>query len=287
MKKTRLAILMSGVILATSMTACSGKDSKSSDEGTKTETSAKSTSKQTSLLDEIIERGVLRVGTSTDGVPMEFIDENGDWVGYDLDWAQQMADELGVKLEMVVVDGETRISSVASGVIDVSFCCITGNTERAKTVAFSIPYIKNGMKILLKADSPYNTLEDLNKSECKIAVCRGTTGEEIAMKYAPEAELVYVQGYSEQVLMVQQGKADALCHDNSSIDYSVKTSNGELKACEELYTSDPICACVPRGDQDFLNWVNLFISSNITNGFQRDTYMKWFDAEPGELTTIW
>ena len=139
----------------------------------------------------------------------------------------------------------------------------------------------------MKGNSSYNTLEDLNSADCTIAVCRGTTGEEIAMQYAPNAELVYVQGYSEQVLMVEQGKADAACHDNSSIDYSVKNSNGALKCSEKLYTSDPICACIRRGDPDFRDWVNMFISWKISDGFQRETYLKWFGSEPGELTSIW
>lgn len=240
-----------------------------------------------STLDQILERGTLRVGVGVDGVPMHFYDENGEWTGYDVDWAKKMAEELGVELELVEVNGETRLSGVSSGRIDCAIACCTGNLERAKTVSFSIPYIINGMKMLTRADSPYETLEDLNSPECKVVVERATTSESLVEEFAPLAERIYVESFSEEVLQVEQGKADAMLHENTAVDYVAKNSNGALKAHDKSYSSDPICIVLPKGDEEWIRWVDMFVSWQITQGFQRETHIKWFGTEPAELTTIW
>lgn len=238
-------------------------------------------------MDRILEEGVLKVGVALGGVPIAFVNDEGEEMGYDIDWAKKMAEVLGVELELVDVNGETRIPAVTSGRVDVIFANITGNLERAKTIDFSIPYLKAGIKVLTKTGSPYETIEDLNTPDAKVVVGRGTTGEALVLQYAPEATIVFVEGFPEQMLSVKQGKADAMIEDSTLLDYTASHSDGELVSHEKRYTSDPICIGVAKGDLEFVRWVDMFVSWQITQGFQEECYEKWWGVAPGKLNTLW
>lgn len=238
-------------------------------------------------MQRILDSGVLRAGIALNGPPIGFRDDKGEPSGYDVDFAKQMADILKVKLEIIDVDGETRIPAITSGRVDVIFANITGNLERAKTISFSIPYLKAGIKMLTPSNSPYKTVEDLNKPGVKVVVGRGTTGEDLAVKYAPKAEIIYVPNFTDQVLQLQQGKADAAFEDSTLVDYAATQSKGALMAQEKRYTSDPICIGFAKGDPDFARWVDMFVSWQITQGFQSQTYEKWWGVKPGDMTAIW
>jgi polar amino acid transport system substrate-binding protein len=240
-----------------------------------------------SKIAEIKARGKLIAGIALGGIPMGFYDDAGNPSGYDTDWAKQMAETLGVELEVVEVDGETRLAALTSGRIDVAFANITGNLTRAQIVGFSIPYLRVGIKMLTTKDSALNSIEDLNDPNITVAVGRGTTGEDLVLKRAPQAKLSYVNSFTEQVLQLEQGKCDVAFEDSILVDYAAKNSNGNLVAPPDLYTSDPICVGVPLGDPHFLYWVNEFVSWNITQGFQRATYEKWWGEAPAELVAIW
>lgn len=248
---------------------------------------AASSSSGGGTMERILESGVLRAGIALNGPPIGFRDDKGVPCGYDVDFANKMAETLGVKLEIIDVDGETRIPAITSGRVDVIFANITGNLERAKTISFSIPYLKAGIKMLTPAGSPYKTVEDLNKPGVRVVVGRGTTGEDLALKYAPNAEIIYVPNFTDQVLQLQQGKADAAFEDSTLVDYAASQSNGTLEAQEKRYTSDPICIGFAKGDPDFARWVDMFVSWQITQGFQAETYKKWWGVEPGDMTAIW
>ncbi len=239
-------------------------------------------------LERIISSGVLRAGIALNGPPIGGRDDKGKPYGYDVDFAQKMADILGVKLEIVDVDGETRIPALTSGRVDIVFANMTGNLERAKSIDFSIPYLKAGIKMMIRKDSKYKEVSDLNNKSIKIGVARGTTGEDLAKKYAPNAQLVYVANFTDQVLLLRQKKVDAIFEDSTLIDFTASQSKGELVALPKMYTSDPICIGLPKGDMEFVRWVDMFVSWMISTGWQRETYIKWWGQEPtSELATIW
>lgn len=281
MKRILALLLALVMVLALGLVAGGCGNSTGSAAGTETTGSGSPT------MDRILESGKIRIGLSLNGPPIGFRDDKGQPQGYDVDWANKMAEILGVELEVVDVDGETRIPALTSGRVDVIFANITGNLERAKTIDFSIPYLKCGIKMITPADSPYKTVEDLNKPDVKVVVGRGTTGEELVLKYAPQAEIIFVPNFTDQILQLEQGKADAAFEDNTIVDYAAKNSGGKLVAQEKRYTSDPICVGMPKGDLEFVRWVDMFVSWQITQGFQAETYEKWWGVAPGEMTAIW
>ncbi|MCE5255483.1 MAG: transporter substrate-binding domain-containing protein [Spirochaetaceae bacterium] len=272
------AVLLVGLLMCVfAMTSCGNKQS-----------AAKTDAKTTGTLQRIIDAGVLKAGVALNGPPIGGRDDKGQPYGYDVDFAQKMADTLGVKLEITDVDGETRIPALTSGRVDIVFANMTGNLERAKSIDFSIPYLKAGIKMMARKGAPYKTVEDLNKAGVKVGVARGTTGEDLAKKFAPNAEIVYVTNFTDQTLLLKQEKVDAVFEDSTLIDFTAGQSKGELVALPKLYTSDPICIGMPKGDMEFVRWVDMFVSWMISSGWQKETYTKWWGQEPtAPMTTIW
>jgi polar amino acid transport system substrate-binding protein len=102
------------------------------------------------LLDEIKDRGVLRAGIRFDNPPHSFIDEGGNWVGFDIDIAEALADELGVRIEKVKVDELTRISFLKNGKIDVAVASMSHTIERENEVDFSQTYFWSKQTFLVR-----------------------------------------------------------------------------------------------------------------------------------------
>lgn len=268
------ALLLAILLLTASLTGCGG--SKAAD-GTAAG----------NKLSDIIEKGKIVIGVNPPGEPICFYDDAGNLIGYDIDWAKKFAETLGVEVEFVDVNGETRISAVTSGRVDIIFANITGNLERAKSINFSIPYLRTGIKMLTAVGSPYKTIEDLNTPDAHVALAAGTTMESLVLSMAPNATLVYVDSYPDQLLSLKEGKCDAILEDGTSIDYAAG-QDSSLEAQSKVYTSDPICVGYAKGDADFARYVDMFVSQMISSGFQAETYLKWFGSEyTGTLTAIW
>ena len=93
-------------------------------------------------------------------------------------------------------------------------------------------------------------------------------------------------GFKEMLKQLEQGKADASFEDNTVVDYAA-SQNDKLEAQEGLYTSDPICVVCRKGDMEFVRYLDMFVSWQISSGWQAETYEKWWGTEPAELDYIW
>lgn len=280
MKKMKklAALALGAVLLTTSLAGCGSKPGSDASAG-----GAAAGSK----LNDIIEKGKIVIGVNPPGEPICFYDNAGNLIGYDIDWANKLAETLGVEVEFVETTGEARLSAVTSGRVDLIFANITGSLERAKSINFSIPYLRTGIKMLTAKGSAYKTIAELNTPDARVALAPGTTMEALVLDMAPNATLVYVDSYPDQLLNLKEGKCDAILEDGTSIDYAAG-QNTSLEAQPTVYTSDPICVGYAKGDADFARFIDMFVSQMISNGFQAETYQKWFGSEyTGTLTTIW
>ena len=112
-------------------------------------------------LEDIQSAGVLRVGINLSGEPIGFRDGDNNPAGYDVEVARQLADALKVKLQIVEVTSAARITMLQGGQLDVVVANMTANVERAKAVDFSIPYLRTGMKLLVRDGAGVKALADL------------------------------------------------------------------------------------------------------------------------------
>ena len=238
-------------------------------------------------LDDIRSRGTVRIGVSLGGEPIGFRDAQNNPVGYDVDVANRLAEKLGVPVELTDVSGDARISMLVSGQLDIVVANTSATLERAKSVNFSIPYNRAGLRIIVQKDSGITKLEDLAGK--KIVVGRGTTGEIFIKKAVPTAELVYVDQFApDGVLQLTQKRVDAAIEDSSLLDY-LATKNDTLVTLPGLYSNDPISIAVAKGDPEFVRWIDMFVSDYIQSGDYVANYKKWWGetANPPVLQPIW
>jgi ABC-type amino acid transport substrate-binding protein len=238
-------------------------------------------------LDDIRKAGVVKIGVSLGGEPVGFRDPQNNPVGYDVDVATLLAEKLGVKVEFTDVSGDARISMLVSGQLDVVVANTSVTLERAKSVDFTIPYNRAGLRVIVQKDSGITSLDGLAGK--KIVVGRGTTGEAFIKKAAPKAELVYTDTFApDGVLLLQQKRVDAAIEDSSLLDF-LATKNPGLVTLPGLYSNDPIGIAVAKGDPDFVRWLDMFVSEYIESGAYEANYKKWWGetANPPKLNPIW
>ena len=88
-------------------------------------------------------------------------------------------------------------------------------------------------------------------------------------------------------MLLQQGRVDAIFEDSTLIDYAAGNSNGALVAQDKLYTSDPICLGARKGDIEWVRWLDMFVSWQISSGWQAETYYKWWGTYPSGMQYLW
>jgi len=239
------------------------------------------------MIDDIRSRGTVRIGVSLGGEPIGFRDAQNNPVGYDVDVATLLSQKLGVPVEFVDVSGDARISMLVSGQIDVAVANTSATLERAKTVNFTIPYNRAGLRVIVQKDAAIKELKDLAGK--KVVVGRGTTGESFLKTAVPDAQLVYVDQFApDGVLQLQQKRVDAAIEDSSLLDY-LATKNPSLVTLPGLYSNDPIGIAVAKGDPEFVRWLDMFVSDYIQSGAYAANYKKWWGPEsnPPALNPQW
>ena len=238
-------------------------------------------------LEDIQKAGVVKIGVSLGGEPVGFRDAQNNPVGYDVDVANLLAQKLGVKVEFSDVSGDARISMLVSGQLDIVVANTSVTLERGKSVDFTIPYNRAGLRVIVQKDSGITSLEGL--AGHKVVVGRGTTGETFLKKAVPNAELVYTDNFApDGVLLLQQKRVDAAIEDSSLLDF-LATKNPGLVTLPGLYSNDPIGIAVAKGDPEFVRWLDMFVSDYIESGAYEANYKKWWGdtANPPKLNPIW
>jgi polar amino acid transport system substrate-binding protein len=237
-------------------------------------------------LQRIIQAGVVRVGICLGAEPAGYRDSGGNPRGYDVEVASLMAEALGVNLDIVEVTGATRIPDLIAGRIDVIACNITATTERARRIAFSAPYLRTGIKLLVRQDAGIRGFEDIG-SETRFVVGRGTTGETLVKKIAPQAQFTYVANPGEATLLMLGGEGDVYAEDSLVIDYIAKVHPTQLEALPQTHSFDAICFGIRQGNPDLLRWLDLFASIYVSSGKYAEVYDRWWGGEPPPLIAIW
>jgi polar amino acid transport system substrate-binding protein len=232
-----------------------------------------------SALDNIITRGTVRVGLNAGYMPFEMKTKTGDFIGFDVELAQEMAKRMGVKLEIVNMAWDGLIPALDTDRFDVIISGMTRTLERAKKVNFSDPYFVTGQVLMLNREAAkgVRSYADLDDSKWTVSVVLGTTGDFAAKKYMPKAGLRRFEKESEASLEVVRGKAHAFVFDEPYIRMYAKQNPEHVRTILEPFTYEPICFAVRKGDQDFLNWLNLFIEDVKHDAPVQSTYDRLYD----------
>lgn len=228
-------------------------------------------------LDEIKDSGKLVVGVFSDKKPFGYVDENGDYQGYDVYFARRLADDLGVDLELVSVDAPNRVEYLTSAKVDVILANFTVTPERAEVVDFALPY----MKVALGVVSPDSALiTDVKDLEGKtLIVSKGTTAETYFAENHPEVTLLKFDTYTEAFNALLDGRGDALSTDNTEVLAWALENPGFTVGIESLGSLDTIAPAVQKGNDT----MKAFIDEEIVKLAEEKFFHADFDATLKEV----
>jgi polar amino acid transport system substrate-binding protein len=211
-------------------------------------------------LDDIAQRGELRIAVQTQGPPFSFVDKNGERTGSSVELVKMMAEEMGVKAVFLDFDWDGLIPALLAKKADVLAADMTPTLKRAMRIAFSKPFMYTGSVAFMKADSPIKTLEDCRKPGLKIAVLLGSTGETDAKNAFPQAELKSYKGGGPLLIdAVLKGHADIGVNDSSAVTGQMANFPPDsIRILPDMISKLPLAFAVRYDSMDLLEWINLF-----------------------------
>lgn len=225
---------------------------------------------QARTLDEIKASGKLTIGVFSDKKPFGYVDENGEYQGYDVVFARRLAEDLGVELELVSVDAPNRVEYLTSAKVDIILANFTVTPERAEVVDFALPYMKVALGVVSPDAALITDLESLKDKT--LIVSKGTTAETWFTANAPEVKLLKFDTYTETFNALLDGRGDALSTDNTEVLAWALENPGFTVGIESLGSLDTIAPAVQKGNETVLNYINAEIESLAAEQFFHADY---------------
>lgn len=276
--KKLMSLALGAMMMLSLLTGCGSKteDSAPADSTPAEETPAESAA-AASLLEKVKTSGKLVVGTEAQYAPYEFKDLNASFAGCDMWLAQQIADHLGVELEVVDMSFAGIIPAVKSGQVDLGIAAFTKTPERAEEIDFSDLYEKSAQLLIVKAGNAdlYSTKESLAGQ--KVGAQKGTIQSQLIQTALPDSELFELEKYPALALEVQNGNIAGLVVDQAVGESLIATSNGGLEVSNFAFTSEEAAfgkaVVAAKGSEDLLAEVNTVINQVVNDG----SYLKAYD----------
>ena len=223
-------------------------------------------------LEDILERGTIRIGTTGDYRPMSYYNaETGEYEGIDAELSQIIADSLGVKIEYVPTTWPTLTEDTLAGKFDIALCGISRNYNRAKLMAMSDGYGVGlfGKTILCrkKEAKKFKSLADINKPNVRVMINPGGTNEKFARANLPNATLIVFEQNAEIPHQISIGNADIMITETvEALNYIKMDKNLAAPLINEPFTRHSCGILMQKGDQEFLNYINFVLAELRMDG---------------------
>ncbi|OQX12450.1 MAG: amino acid ABC transporter substrate-binding protein [Desulfobacteraceae bacterium IS3] len=241
-------------------------------------------SSEESVIEQILKRGILRVGMST-FVPWAMNDKTGKLIGFEIDVATRLAQDMGVKAEFVPTKWAGIIPALLTGKFDVIVGGMGIRPERNLKINFSIPYNYTGMSIVANKElaAGFGSIADFNRENVTIAVRLGSTAVTAAKQFMPKAQLRQFDDESQAYQEVINGKASAVIGSAPTpAFYAIKYPEKLFLPLSETFTKEPIGFAVKKGDTDALNFFDNWIRVVEAEGWLKDRKHYWFETKDWE-----
>ena len=233
-----------------------------------------------SALETIKKRGELRVGLST-FVPWAMRDKDGELIGFEIDVAKKVAEDMGVGVDFVPTAWDGIIPALLAGKFDAIISGMSVTAKRNLTVNFTRPYANTGYILMASSaraeEKGLETLEDFNQTGISIATRRASTGAVAMQKNFPKAKLIY---FDDDTLAYQEaanGNVDGVSSTPPKAAFEIEKRGDVLRVVSpKLMSPTREAFAIRKGDPDLLNFFNNWIQEAEASGWLAERHDYWF-----------
>lgn len=235
-------------------------------------------------VDEIKKSGEITIGVFGDKKPFGYMDEKGQFKGYDIALGDRIGEELGVKVKYIPVEAASRVEYLNANKIDLLLANFTITGERKEQVDFALPY----MKVSLGVVSPKGEITDVSQLKDKtLIISKGTTADTYFTEKHPEVKLQKYDQYAEAYSALLDGRGDAMSTDNTEVLAWALENDGYDVGIKTLGDVDYIAPAVKKGNKEMLDCVNgiiekLYGEKFFTKAFEETLAPTYGDAAKAE-----
>lgn len=235
-----------------------------------------------SVLETILQRGAINIGLSA-FVPWAMRDRNGDLVGFEIDVAKKVAEDMGVEVNFVPTAWDGIIPALIAGKFDVIISGMSVTARRNLTVNFTRPYARTGYIVIantkLAEEKGIDGLADLNREDVTIASRRGSTGAEAMNRHFPKARKIYFDDDTLSVQEVANGKIEAASSTPPKAAFEIERRGDVLRiVSDEQLSPTREAFALRKGDPDALNFFDNWIQEAEASGWLAQRRAYWFSG---------
>ena len=215
--------------------------------------------------------GTINIGVFSDKNPFGYVDENGEYQGYDVYFARRIAEDLGVELNFVSTEAANRVEYLETGKVDIILANFTVTPERAEKVDFALPYMNVALGVVSPDSRVITDLSELSADD-PVIVISGTTAETYLIANNPEVKLQKYDTYANAKNALENGNGVAWANDNTEVIAFALQNTGYTVGIPSLGSQDTIAPAVSKGNDTLLQWLNDEIVSLADEQFFHKDY---------------
>lgn len=282
--KKRFVSAALAAVMALSMTACGSSNSAAETTAADTEAAESQAEETTEEEAKTTDGGTLIVGFDQDFPPMGFVGDDGEYTGFDLELAQEVAKRLGLEYKAQPIAWDSKDMELESGNIDCIWNGFT-MTGREDDYTWTEPYMANQQVFVVANDSDINSQADLAG---KIVEVQADSSAEAALKEAPELtatfkELLTTADYNTAFMDLEQGAVDAIAMDVIVAGYQIQQRNADFKILDDSLSEEEYGVGFKKGNTELRDKVQSTLEEMAEDGTLQEVSEKWFSKD---VTTI-
>ena len=222
-------------------------------------------------LDEIKASGTINIGVFSDKNPFGYVDENGEYQGYDVYFARRIGEDLGLTVNYISTEAANRVEYLETGKVDIILANFTVTAERAEKVDFALPYMNVALGVVSPDSRVIRDLSEIGEGD-QVIVISGTTAEDYLIKNNPEITLQKYDTYANAKNALENGNAVAWANDNTEVIAFALENTGYTVGIPSLGSQDTIAPAVSKGNETLLTWINDEIKALAAENFFHKDY---------------
>ena len=217
----------------------------------------------------------LKVGLDPTYPPFEMRDTSGNLTGVSVDLAKAIGKHLSRPIECVPLDFQGLLPALQTGKIDLVISSMTATAERAQKVAFSAPYVENGLCLLVPLNSDLTSINSLDKPGRTVVVRTGTTGHVYAAKNIHSAQVIPLELTEACANEVLNGNVDAFIYDQLSVlEYAARHPT-KLRAIAQAFQKEAWAIAMRQDQPELLAQVNSALNTLRRDKFLLESFTKY------------